>query len=40
MPDRGDRRDGVPMDPGSDTDRRTFLKVAGLAGIEEFSMRK
>jgi hypothetical protein len=29
----GDRRDHVPADPARGTDRRAFLKAAGLAGI-------
>jgi hypothetical protein len=33
MPDRSDSRGDVPVAPGRDTDRRTFLKAAGLAGI-------
>ena len=33
MPDRSDSRDNIPENSGPNTDRRTFLKAAGLAGI-------
>jgi len=33
MPDRSDSRDSIPENSGPNTDRRTFLKAAGLAGI-------
>ncbi len=33
MSEIGDRRDRVPGDLARGTDRRTFLKAAGLAGI-------